>query len=113
MVILDVSDDGPGLPENELENIFRPFYRVDDARERDTGGFGVGLAIAERAVRLHQGEVRARTALMAAWSSASAYPAKRRHPPGLCWAKVDEMECVEAREFGKAREYQGSTAAIL
>ena len=60
MVILDVSDDGPGLPENELENIFRPFYRVDDARERDTGGFGVGLAIAERAVRLHHGEVRAR-----------------------------------------------------
>jgi two-component system sensor histidine kinase CpxA len=60
MVNLDVSDCGPGLPENELENIFRPFYRVDDARERDTGGFGVGLAIAERAVRLHHGEVRAR-----------------------------------------------------
>jgi two-component system sensor histidine kinase CpxA len=60
MVVLDVSDCGPGLPENELENIFRPFYRVDDARQRDTGGFGVGLAIAERAVRLHHGEVRAR-----------------------------------------------------
>jgi two-component system sensor histidine kinase CpxA len=58
-VILEVSDDGPGLPENELENIFRPFYRVDDARQRETGGFGVGLAIAERAVRLHHGEVRA------------------------------------------------------
>jgi two-component system sensor histidine kinase CpxA len=60
MVVLDVSDCGPGLPENELENIFRPFYRVDDARQRDTGGFGVGLAIADRAVRLHHGEVRAR-----------------------------------------------------
>lgn len=59
-VVLDVSDCGPGLPENELENIFRPFYRVDHARGRDTGGFGVGLAIAERAVRLHQGELRAR-----------------------------------------------------
>jgi two-component system, OmpR family, sensor histidine kinase CpxA len=60
MVILDVSDRGPGLPENELENIFRPFYRADDARQRDTGGFGVGLAIANRVVRLHHGEVWAR-----------------------------------------------------
>jgi two-component system sensor histidine kinase CpxA len=59
-VTLDVSDCGPGLPEAELENIFRPFYRVDDARQLDTGGFGVGLAIADRAVRLHHGEVRAR-----------------------------------------------------
>jgi len=60
MVTLDVSDSGPGIPETELENIFRPFYRVDDARQQDTGGFGVGLAIADRAVRLHHGEVRAR-----------------------------------------------------
>jgi two-component system sensor histidine kinase CpxA len=60
MVTLDVSDCGPGIPENELENIFRPFYRVDDARQRDTGGFGVGLAIANRAIRLHHGEVWAR-----------------------------------------------------
>jgi two-component system sensor histidine kinase CpxA len=60
MVTLDVSDCGPGLPEAELENIFRPFYRVDHARQIDTGGFGVGLAIADRAVRLHHGEVRAR-----------------------------------------------------
>ncbi len=58
-VVLDVSDCGPGVPENELDNIFRPFYRVDDARQLDTGGFGVGLAIADRAVRLHHGELRA------------------------------------------------------
>ncbi len=60
MVTLDVTDSGPGIPETELENIFRPFYRVDAARQQDTGGFGVGLAIADRAVRLHHGEVRAR-----------------------------------------------------
>jgi two-component system, OmpR family, sensor histidine kinase CpxA len=60
MVTLDVADSGPGIPEMELENIFRPFYRVDAARQQDTGGFGVGLAIADRAVRLHHGEVRAR-----------------------------------------------------
>lgn len=54
-----VSDHGPGIPENELSAIFRPFYRVDTARSPDTGGFGVGLAIAERAVRLHKGELSA------------------------------------------------------
>jgi two-component system sensor histidine kinase CpxA len=58
-VILEIGDRGPGVPESELQHIFRPFYRLDDARVRDTGGFGVGLAIADRAVRLHHGEVRA------------------------------------------------------
>jgi len=57
--VLKISDRGPGLPESELQNIFRPFYRVDSARQRDTGGFGIGLAIAERAIRLHRGQVYA------------------------------------------------------
>jgi two-component system sensor histidine kinase CpxA len=57
MMVLDICDDGPGIPEDEMESIFLPFYRVDGARQRDTGGFGVGLAIAERAVRLHRGEI--------------------------------------------------------
>jgi two-component system sensor histidine kinase CpxA len=56
-VTLTISDCGPGVPEAELKDIFRPFYRLDTARERDTGGFGVGLAITDRAVRLHHGEV--------------------------------------------------------
>ena len=54
-----VSDHGPGIPPDQLTAIFRPFYRVDAARSPDTGGFGVGLAIAERAVRLHKGELSA------------------------------------------------------
>jgi two-component system sensor histidine kinase CpxA len=57
--IIVVSDRGPGIPEDQLNAIFRPFYRVDAARSPDTGGFGVGLAIAERAVRLHKGELSA------------------------------------------------------
>lgn len=56
---LDVSDRGPGIPEAEIDAIFRPFYRVDPARSAHTGGFGVGLAIAERSVKLHHGEVKA------------------------------------------------------
>jgi two-component system, OmpR family, sensor histidine kinase CpxA len=57
-----VRDHGPGLPESELNNVFRPFYRVASARERETGGTGLGLAITERAVRLHGGSVRASNA---------------------------------------------------
>ena len=54
-----VGDRGPGIPQDQLNAIFRPFYRVDAARSPNTGGFGVGLAIAERAVRLHMGELSA------------------------------------------------------
>ena len=54
-----VSDRGPGVPDAELPNIFRPFYRVADARDRESGGVGLGLAIADRVTRLHGGSIRA------------------------------------------------------
>jgi two-component system, OmpR family, sensor histidine kinase CpxA len=57
--IIRVSDRGPGVPDAELANIFRPFYRVADARDRGSGGVGLGLAIAERVARIHGGSVRA------------------------------------------------------
>lgn len=57
--VMRVRDAGPGVPEEALKEIFRPFYRVDDSRTRETGGVGLGLAITERAVRLHSGAVSA------------------------------------------------------
>jgi two-component system, OmpR family, sensor histidine kinase CpxA len=54
-----VRDYGPGVPESELVNIFQPFYRVSDARDRGSGGAGLGLAIADRAIRIHGGTIRA------------------------------------------------------
>jgi len=57
--VIEVSDRGPGIPQSEVASIFRPFYRVDAARSAQTGGFGVGLAIAERAIKLHNGQIRA------------------------------------------------------
>lgn len=59
---LEIRDHGPGVPEEALEHLFEPFYRVDQARARKTGGAGVGLSICERAVRLHGGKVTARNA---------------------------------------------------
>lgn len=58
-IILRVLDSGPGVPTADLERIFLPFFRLDDARNRQTGGAGLGLSIAERAIRLHGGLVHA------------------------------------------------------
>lgn len=55
-----ISDHGGGVPDEELPNLFRPFYRVGEARERKTGGIGLGLAIAERAVKAHKGTITAK-----------------------------------------------------
>jgi len=56
---IEIRDHGSGVPESELHNIFRPFFRIDDSRDRQSGGAGVGLAIADRAERLHGGSLRA------------------------------------------------------
>ena len=52
-----VEDDGPGIPDEERERIFEPFYRLDRSRDRATGGFGLGLSIARKAVLLHGGSL--------------------------------------------------------
>ena len=52
-----VDDDGPGIPREERERIFEPFYRLDRSRDRATGGFGLGLSIAQKAVSLHGGAI--------------------------------------------------------
>ena len=55
--VLEVRDHGPGIPIEEAENILKPFYRLDPARSRFTGGFGVGLAISDRVIKLHSGHL--------------------------------------------------------
>src|SRR5689334_24799369 len=61
--VISVRDHGNGVPEDALEKIFRPFYRAEDARDRQSGGgTGLGLAITERAVRMHGGEIAAANA---------------------------------------------------
>lgn len=56
-IIVTIDDDGPGLPEDELERVFRPFYRVEQSRSRDTGGVGLGLSVARTVFRAHGGDV--------------------------------------------------------
>jgi two-component system OmpR family sensor kinase len=54
-VEIAIEDDGPGIPDGERERIFEPFFRLDRSRDRTTGGFGLGLSIARKAVALHGG----------------------------------------------------------
>jgi two-component system sensor histidine kinase CpxA len=54
-----IQDHGGGVPEEELSKLFKPFYRIGEARERATGGIGLGLAIADRAIAAHDGTISA------------------------------------------------------
>ncbi len=58
-ILVEVRDHGPGVPEDMLEDIFRAFFRVDDSRDRQTGGVGLGLALARQAALAHGGEISA------------------------------------------------------
>jgi len=76
VVCIQVQDKGLGVPEAALGHLFEPFYRVDEARARETGGTGIGLSICERVIRFHGGSVCARNS----------------HPHGL----IIEMELPSA-----------------
>jgi len=65
MIELSVSDEGPGIPEDDLSRVFERFYRVDKSRARDPGGTGLGLAIVKHLIELHGGSVRAENRLEA------------------------------------------------
>ena len=62
VALVTVRDHGPGVPPEALSELFRPFYRVTEARDRQSGGVGLGLSITERAVHFHDGDVTAENA---------------------------------------------------
>jgi two-component system sensor histidine kinase CpxA len=60
--VISIRDWGPGVPDFAIREIFKPFYRVESDRDRNSGGSGLGLAIVERVVALHRGSVKAENA---------------------------------------------------
>ena len=52
-----IDDDGPGIPEDKRDDVFKPFFRLDEARNQDEGGTGLGLAIARDIARNHGGDI--------------------------------------------------------
>lgn len=78
---LSILDDGPGLPPEQLETVFEPFYRVEGSRNRDTGGTGLGLAIAKNAVELHGGRIALRNRVEGGLAAVVTLPRRSHLPP--------------------------------
>ncbi len=56
-ITITVDDGGPGIADEEIEKVFTPFYRLERSRSRDTGGVGLGLAVARAVIREHGGDI--------------------------------------------------------
>ena len=73
-LVIRVQDQGPGIPEAELEHVFEPFYRIESSRSRDTGGTGLGLSIARNIAQLHGGVLTLRNMKQGGLEAALALP---------------------------------------
>jgi two-component system sensor histidine kinase CpxA len=83
--VISIRDSGPGVPEDLLPRIFDPFFRADPSRDEATGGVGLGLAIASRAVRLHHGHIGARDAHPGLIVTVTLPPPPGWRPANLCF----------------------------
>lgn len=110
-ITVRIDDAGPGIPAGERENVFKPFYRVERSRSRNTGGAGLGLTVAQTVVRTHGGEIelsnRAEGGLRAlVILPRSAKPAGSPDPGAKTGdargrSRTPPMECVRGGEFGR------------
>lgn len=94
--VVEVADDGPGIPEAELEAVFEPFRRLEASRNRATGGVGLGLAIARRAVEAEGGTLRLANRPGGGLSAYVALPAAQE---GARLALRSESPALRAEDF--------------
>ena len=57
-IIIDFEDDGPGIPKNEYENVFKPFYKIDKSRNNSKSSVGLGMSISSDIIRSHGGKIK-------------------------------------------------------
>ena len=57
VTIVKIIDDGPGIPEEDIPQLFEPFYRVDRSRSKKTGGYGLGLSLSKKIMDAHGGKI--------------------------------------------------------
>jgi two-component system osmolarity sensor histidine kinase EnvZ len=74
-LVIAIDDDGPGVPADEREAVFKPFYRLDDARNLDESGTGLGLPIARDIARSHGGDITLGTSVMGGLRATVIVPA--------------------------------------
>jgi signal transduction histidine kinase len=82
-VRIEVSDAGPGIPEEELDKVLAPFYRVEGSRNRNTGGVGLGLSIAQDIARQHQGRLTLRNGTTAGLVATLELPRQTTRSSGV------------------------------
>jgi len=81
-LVLLVDDDGPGIPENKRDLVFEPFVRLDHSRARDSGGAGLGLAIARGIVERHGGHLQLNDSPLGGACFRLELPLAENQPPG-------------------------------
>ena len=81
LAVIEVDDDGPGIPENDRSRVFKPFARLDESRHRKSGGYGLGLSIVQRIAEWHGGQVDIETSPMGGARFRLVWP-RRRAVPG-------------------------------
>jgi light-regulated signal transduction histidine kinase (bacteriophytochrome) len=90
---LEVEDSGPGIAQEHAGKIFDRFYRLEDSRSRQAGGAGLGLAIAQWAVRVHGGDIRLEQILPDAVQDFDAFYRQRSPEPATSTILVAAVDC--------------------
>ncbi len=90
-----IDDDGPGIPSVDRTRIFEPFTRLDTSRNRDSGGYGLGLAIAQRIAQLHGGNIGVENSPLGGARFVITWPAHR-----ACLDSAVEVEAARRNEVG-------------
>lgn len=100
-ILIQVQDQGPGVPDDKLEQIFQPFYRLDKARMRQKGGFGLGLALARKQIERLGGSIHARNASQGGLLMCLKIPVTAPAPPstpGIIVSDAYRTESTPLRE---------------
>ncbi|MBY6203214.1 HAMP domain-containing protein [Maritalea mobilis] len=117
-LVVEISDEGPGIPSDKLEQVFDPFYRLEGSRSLETGGHGLGLSIARSIVRAHGGEIHLANRRDGGLVATMAVPLADRRSRKTPSAK-EEWENAETESYngdlrhasdGGGRRYSGGLA---
>jgi signal transduction histidine kinase len=103
-IIVRVEDFGPGIPEHFYDDVFRPFYRLEASRGRDSGGSGLGLTIARTAARAHGGDVLLQKAYSGGLAATVVLP---KNPAGSSVKTPTTLDCVAIDKVGGDDQAKG------
>ena len=99
---INIDDDGPGIPQQELSRVFEPFYRLEESRSRETGGVGLGLAIAQTIVQAQGGTLTLSNRPTGGLRASIALPHRERQVTGIAvLTHINEKDGPESMKGGE------------